>query len=177
MAVQENADEDYYWLLDKDDVFHCSDDNHSSRYNPSDLFFRFPPELLNTISSHLSSQDIASLRLVSGAFEQLPRSLFRCLIKAELPWFWKLEEIDISNRDFIQRQLMKQWGENGEKLKKKDSAGRYKYGGLDPAWRNKTIDIIKGNKINVNWIKVYLYLNDTKKEFLGVRNRTRIWIS
>jgi hypothetical protein len=54
-----------------------------------DLFGRIPEELRAMIVAHLGSKDIASLRLASRSFRQLPYTLWHDLMKKEMPWIWE----------------------------------------------------------------------------------------
>jgi hypothetical protein len=61
----------------------------STTTTPGDLFGRVPNELISNILSHVNSKDIASLRLSSRRFRQLPQSLFHDLLVREMPWLWE----------------------------------------------------------------------------------------
>jgi hypothetical protein len=54
-----------------------------------DMFERLPVELRTEVLDNLSSKDIASLRLASRVFSQLPVSYFQNLLKRECPWLWE----------------------------------------------------------------------------------------
>ncbi|KAF2641925.1 hypothetical protein P280DRAFT_468412 [Massarina eburnea CBS 473.64] len=54
-----------------------------------DTFNILPIELRFQILDHLSSKDIAALRLTSRTFHQLPISYFQKLILREMPWLWE----------------------------------------------------------------------------------------
>jgi hypothetical protein len=54
-----------------------------------DSFHRLPVELRTEILDNLSSKDIASLRLASRVFSQLPVSYFQSLLRRECPWLWE----------------------------------------------------------------------------------------
>jgi hypothetical protein len=55
----------------------------------NDLFVRLPAELQFEVLGYLRSKDIASLRLVSRAFRQLPIFYFQKLLNREMPWLWE----------------------------------------------------------------------------------------
>ncbi|KAF2451018.1 hypothetical protein P171DRAFT_427261 [Karstenula rhodostoma CBS 690.94] len=57
----------------------------------NDLFARLPAELQFEVLDGLRSKDIASLRLASRAFRQLPISYFQKLLNREMPWFWEAQ--------------------------------------------------------------------------------------
>jgi hypothetical protein len=54
-----------------------------------DPFDSLPVELRTQVLDHLSSKDIASLRLASRVFSQLPVSYFQSLLQRECPWLWE----------------------------------------------------------------------------------------
>lgn len=58
-----------------------------------DAFAKLPRELSLLILSQLSSNDIASIRLASRSFQQLPISFFHSLILREMPWLWEAWKI------------------------------------------------------------------------------------
>jgi hypothetical protein len=55
-----------------------------------DQFDRLPVELQTQILDLLPSKDIASLRLASRVFTQLPISYFQSLLLREHPWLWEV---------------------------------------------------------------------------------------
>jgi hypothetical protein len=67
-------------------VFQMSQQNAAKSLDP---FASLSPELRLMILDLIDSADIASLRLVSRTFCQLPQSLFRSLTLRELPWLWE----------------------------------------------------------------------------------------
>jgi hypothetical protein len=55
----------------------------------TDPFNLLPVELRMEVLHNLSSKDIASLRLSSRTFRQLPVSYFQSLLLREMPWVWE----------------------------------------------------------------------------------------
>lgn len=55
----------------------------------SDIFSKLPSEIRSMVLSQLTSKDIATLRLASRSFRELPQSLFRERLLQEKPWFWE----------------------------------------------------------------------------------------
>jgi hypothetical protein len=55
----------------------------------NDLFVSLPAELLFEVLGYLRFKDIASLRMVSRAFRQLPISYFQKLLNRDMPWLWE----------------------------------------------------------------------------------------
>ncbi|KAK5133062.1 hypothetical protein LTR08_008267 [Meristemomyces frigidus] len=65
-------------------------DQHQHALASPDAFAALPHELRLLTLSYLPSRDIASLRLASPTFRQLPITLFRDLLQREMPWLWEL---------------------------------------------------------------------------------------
>jgi hypothetical protein len=55
-----------------------------------DLFCSLPQELKFQILEYLDPKDIATLRLSSRAFTELPISLWKRLLRKEMPWLWEV---------------------------------------------------------------------------------------
>jgi hypothetical protein len=55
----------------------------------TDPFYRLPVELRTEILDNLPSKGIASLRLASRVFSQLPIAYFQTLLRREHPWLWE----------------------------------------------------------------------------------------
>jgi len=120
---------------------------HPGMYgNPTDIFIKFPAELKSLVLEHLGSKDIGSLRLASRSFRQLPKTLFKRLIRDELPWFWEYDFLD-----GMDLECMLQEGHDKKKVKDDQAAKR------------------------INWLDIYKQLCVAKRGILGVRNRARVW--
>jgi ribosomal protein S27AE len=124
----------------------CSSD-FSKPGNLGDPFTGLPTELKNMIVSHLSSKDIASLRLTSRSFRQISRTVFRRLIREELPWFWEYDTLEEYRLECLQY-------ENG--LSQEAAATKH-------------------TQMTVNWLEIYTRLCIAKRTILGVQNRARVW--
>ncbi|KFY14067.1 hypothetical protein V492_02879 [Pseudogymnoascus sp. VKM F-4246] len=61
-----------------------------------DPFLKLPSELVQNIVRHLESQEIAAMRLVSRAFEQLPISLWHRLLLDEFPCIYEAWRADVT---------------------------------------------------------------------------------
>ena len=59
----------------------------------ADPFRSIPTEITSMVLEYLSSKDIASLRLATRAFRQIPHLHFRRLLLEDMPWMWEVEEI------------------------------------------------------------------------------------
>jgi hypothetical protein len=53
-----------------------------------DIFDKLPEELRDIVLVDLGSQDVANLRVASRSFRHLPYTLWRDLMKKEMPWIW-----------------------------------------------------------------------------------------
>lgn len=58
-----------------------------------DPFAKLPAEVTHLILDDLCSRDIATLRLATSAYRQLPNILFRRLCAEDMPWFWEFGEV------------------------------------------------------------------------------------
>ncbi|KAK1149618.1 hypothetical protein N8T08_005167 [Aspergillus melleus] len=158
----------------QDSVFKAPSLPGSSSDNTSDPFSRLPPELRTMILGGLDAKDIASLRLASRTFYDLPASLFHKLIKEEMPWLWEIwdneppyfwatvTELDIRASGIMERS---------------DDGDRAIGHNIDVQehLRQWTLPIPPAS--TTNW---YIIYRDIKKHWIdlkGLRNRRRIWIS
>ena len=131
--------------------------------NRTDIFSKFPAEIRNMILSSLSSKDIVALRLVSRSFRQLPKQLFKRLIREDMPWFWEIDVVIEEDEEYWQnlhddRNIEKDMETQDVSADKED---------VKKAATKKSRDI--------NWLDVYRQLRVLQKGNLGVRNRVRVW--
>lgn len=77
----------------------------------TDIFSTLPPELRTEILRGLPARDIASLRLASRSFRALPASLFKDLIRREMPYFWEIDDLDPRGTDWaaLYTALRRDW--------------------------------------------------------------------
>jgi hypothetical protein len=130
------------------------------RENETDIFRKLPAELRYLVLVELSSKDIACLRLASRPFRQLPKQLFQRLIRAEMPWFWEIDELVLADNKYWKSTL----GGTDPETETFDSHA-------DPIRRSREGKAMR----NVNWMLLYQQLSIFKKGILGVRNRARVW--
>jgi hypothetical protein len=78
----------------------------SSGQKSSDPFEKMPHELLHIILKHLSSKDIANLRLVTRAYKQLPVVLFRDRLLEDMPWLWEVNNLPTGEYDWYRMYNM-----------------------------------------------------------------------
>jgi hypothetical protein len=94
-------------------VFHLqlADERDSLTTSPSgqkspDPFEKMPHEILWIILKHLSSKDIANLRLVTRAYKQLPTVLFRNRLLEDMPWLWEVNNLPTGEYDWYRMYNM-----------------------------------------------------------------------
>ena len=77
----------------------------------SDPFETLPAEVACMVTDCLSSKDIASLRLATRYFRQLPRAIFRRLLFEDMPWFWEAEHLSVADTNWylLYRQVQSCW--------------------------------------------------------------------
>jgi hypothetical protein len=137
--------------------------------NPSDPFIVIPPEIRNHVLNLLGSKDIAAMRLVSRAFRQLHRALFKRLIGDDMPWYWEIDDVEKRDVEYWKCHFEEEFGNTeGDELEAR-------FGRINEGYKNFIKARLRGEKQNVNWLTVYERLMVLKKGLLGVRNRVRIW--
>jgi hypothetical protein len=57
-----------------------------------DVFSSMPPEIRLLLVSFLGASDLNNLRIASKAFTSLPNSVWRRLVREEMPWLWESSE-------------------------------------------------------------------------------------
>lgn len=75
------------------EFFQTDETSDGFRADIADPFRFVPAEVTNMVLEYLSLKDIASLRLATGAFQQIPHLLFRRLLLEDMPWMWEIEEM------------------------------------------------------------------------------------
>ena len=75
-------------------AFATPTDQEPPSAKPRDRFNSLPEEIKLEIINWLPSSDIASLRLASRAYRQLPIFLWRTLLQKEMPWLWEVWSTD-----------------------------------------------------------------------------------
>lgn len=67
----------------------------------SDPFLTLPPELTRMILFDCSTKDIAHLRLVSRAFQQLDHLVIRRRLLEDFVWFWEARDLPVKETDWL----------------------------------------------------------------------------
>jgi hypothetical protein len=89
-------------LADKRDSLTASPSGQKS----SDPFMKMPHELLDMILKHLSSRDIANLRLATKTYRQLPVVLFNNRLLEDMPWLWEVNDLPAGEYDWYRMYNM-----------------------------------------------------------------------
>ncbi|KAI9647978.1 hypothetical protein NHQ30_002600 [Ciborinia camelliae] len=168
---------------------------YQSSRQAHDLFLGLCPELQDAILSHLSSKDIASLRLVTRSFSQLPQSLFHKLVRSEMPWLWEIYDstppsfwVTVSRLDLKSREERRK--AYNDELELQREVILEEMPAVYDEWRaSKPVfdESIKGARKTgfeegidtqkLDWYQLYLGVTREFKEgaLKGLRNRERIW--
>jgi hypothetical protein len=177
---------------------------HPASFVPAEDTFRLlPQELKMEVLSYLGSKDIASLRLSTRSFRQLPISLWRRLIHEEMPWLWetwsnqeapyiwatitpaKLKQEATARKD-IEEECMRYRSiihqENPEILDMWTSAERaFLAARPDPLVEAQEVALSELNLktpfplAKMNWYRLYTDITRHWKQLKGLKNRARIW--
>lgn len=135
-----------------------------------DPFTLLPAELSLQILTHLPSSSIASLRLSSRAFRQLPQTLFHHLLRTELPWLWEASLPSSSTSDITFPYSF--WTSKTHSDFAQNTRDVY-----SPSKDYRPIpvpDVLPPHQ--TNWYMLYLEIKRNWNELLGLRNRERIWM-
>jgi hypothetical protein len=148
-----------------------------------DIFGKLPNELRDTVLSSLGLKDIANLRLASRTFRHLPITLWRELIKKELPWVWEawsdraypfmscttrpeFEAHDKATKDRV--QATQGLGEE-EKAKEMELIAR------EESRFRESRAVQQPSRLETDWHYLYCRLAWECKNIKGLQNRERIW--
>ena len=188
------------------EISHTSSSASSADHDGSQIarhqdgFTKLPLELKLEILQYIGSKDIASLRLSSRAFRQLPISLWRRLLIEELPWLWEVWSTDLpyawatvtpaqlkaedeAKQAAQQRYLdaLEIISEEMPEILEEWKAGETKAMLFRPdllatsqAAAMKTY-ITSLPVINTDWYQVYRDITRHWKDLKGLQNRQRIW--
>jgi hypothetical protein len=151
--------------------------------NNSDIFGKLPSELRDKVLTSLDSKDIANLRLSSMTFHHLPITLWRELIRKELPWIW--EAWSDRPYPFISCTTRPELEAHDQAVKSRIHAMQ----GLGDEERNKQRELIARDerqfresravhhlsRLETDWHYLYRQLSREWKNIKGLQNRERIW--
>jgi len=118
-----------------------------------DPFHVLSPELRAMLLEMLEPRDVASLRLCSKAFSQLPQTYFKRLIRRKMPWVWELQDIHSGSKRGTD------WFGLWNALSAADGGSRADEKNRDPAGGDGS----------------HSYHEDVKGEIKGLRNRRMIY--
>jgi hypothetical protein len=162
-----------------------------------DPFEAFPAEIILTIVSHLSSSDIAGLRLSSPAFTHLPISAWHRLIVEEVPWLyeaWSSAPSPYYWATVIAHDLIKEKHELekfNHRLQEQTIIIKQEMPEIHDLWlkdkskwewpehpeRQELLDSspMKLPYEKTNWYQLYCDITANQMQLKGLRNRARIW--
>jgi len=157
-----------------------------------DPFNTLPPELRLGIIYYLRSKDIANLRSATRAFRQLPISLWRRLLREELPWLWEVWSDEppyiwatiseakkaINEQLAVYRKIIRE--ENPEILEMWTKAEQDFLASRSDLMDECQIEALKSVVCGLpadrtNWYQVYSEITRNWGDLKGLRNRRRIW--
>jgi hypothetical protein len=128
----------------------------------ADPFPRLPAEIIVMILSELGSTDIASLRLASRAFRQLPQAVFWGLTLRETPWLYEVwSSLPLSSWATTTEAELRRLGTEEAKRR----AARI----------NEEHARILERAGEIDWYRLQLELTRNLDKLQGLRNRRRIW--
>ncbi|KAI9043026.1 F-box protein [Aspergillus affinis] len=145
----------------------------SGSEDTNEPFARLPPELRNMILDSLDPKDIASLRLASRTFYDLPASLFHSLIKKEMPWLWEVWDNEppffwatVNESDIRANGIM-----DGSSNEESRVIGH----NIDVQEHLRQWTLPKPLVSTTNWYIIYRDIKKHWTDLKGLRNRRRIW--
>lgn len=151
------------------------DDSILRRDTSRDIFSRLAPHVHTEVLRYLGSTDIASLRLASRTFSQLPIALWRRLLAEEMPWLWELWTTDlpyfwatVTARDIIAHKIESE-------VPNPDGSFDIVDHTIDVAKRQAEWALPKPPLHGTNWYMLYTDIKRHWGEIKGLRNRKRIW--
>lgn len=148
-----------------------------------DVFASLPPEIRLLVVRFLDAGDLNNLRVASKTFTNLPNSVWRQLVREEMPWLWE------SGYDSEEAHVPSFWTTvtANELMLFKEERERYS-ARLDDDYTptNKAVDFLlpfpkqgpnqlKLSKGNTDWHAVYTQIKQNWSSLRGLRNRRRIW--
>jgi hypothetical protein len=141
---------------------------------------------LDLVLAHLSSRDIANLRLVSRAFYHLPITLWHDLMQKEMPWIWEawtdraypgLTCTTRNELDAIDEMLKSQvwalealYGDQRAAIEQANCERNKRYAELLEPWPVRQLD-----RLRTDWYWLYCRINGEWENIKGLQNRERIW--
>ncbi|ORY02549.1 hypothetical protein BCR34DRAFT_437902, partial [Clohesyomyces aquaticus] len=140
-----------------------------------DPFQLLPAEIRVEILDHLPSKDIASLRLSSRAFNQMPVRYFQKLILREMPWLWEAWP-SVTNPNRTPYSIWASLTESNAL----DEALPAEIQALKDAHdleisRNEDLTPFYLPPGKTNYFLLYTLITRHWKELRGLQNRKRIW--
>ncbi|RFN49779.1 hypothetical protein FIE12Z_5927 [Fusarium flagelliforme] len=127
-----------------------------------DPFAKLPAEIKHAILVELSFKDIASLKLVSRAFQHLPNSVLYEVTVRDTPWLYEAwSSLPISFWATTTKEAMvKKWDDDTEAFNRS----------AHPA-----VPVRQLSRTGTDWLRLHAEIFRNRKSLLGLQNRRRIW--
>ncbi|KAJ5381059.1 uncharacterized protein N7496_003487 [Penicillium cataractarum] len=144
----------------------------------NDVFASLPPEIRLLVVRFLDASDLHNLRVASKAFASLPNSVWRQLVREEMPWLWE------SCYDSEEAHVPSLWTTvtANELMLFKEERERYLAQLKDSTavdfllpFPGKVPNQLKLQEGSLNWHAVYTQIKQNWSNLRGLRNRRRIW--
>ncbi|KAJ4128221.1 hypothetical protein NW768_008509 [Fusarium equiseti] len=131
----------------------------TANYDP---FAKLPAEIKHAILIELSFKDIASLKLVSRAFQHLPNSVLYEVTVRDTPWLYEAwSSLPISFWATTTKEaLVEKWDDG------RDAFNRSAH----PA-----VPVRQLSRTGTDWLRLHAEIFRNQKGLLGLKNRRRIW--
>ncbi|KFY70474.1 hypothetical protein V499_09139 [Pseudogymnoascus sp. VKM F-103] len=180
-------------------------ERHREHSVSADPFLKLPTEIVQNVVSFLNSQEIASMRLASHAFEHLPISLWHRLILAEMPFIYEARLKDVTpytwasqDVNMLQnlRKEVEEWQSQRQRKARDlehDPELEAKFLATEPEvppWHTESnLKRLKEKSLKIkkrlqpialphdktNWYQLYSDIIRHWKDLKGLQNRERIW--
>lgn len=155
----------------------------SLQFGHVDVFASMPPEIRLLVVSFLDASDLTNLRIASKTFTRLPNSVWRRLVREEMPWLWESwsnsEQVHVpSSWTTVTASDLLYFGEVRERYSAYLSDVETPTGeAVDfllpfPKEVPSQLRLPRGS---TNWHGVYTQIKKNWSSLRGLRNRQRIW--
>jgi len=127
-----------------------------------DPFAKLPAEIKHAILIELSFKDIASLKLVSRAFQHLPNSVLYEITVRDTPWLYEAwSPLPISFWATTTKEAMVQkWDDDTDAFNRS---------------AHSAVPVRQLSRTGTDWLHLHAEIFRNRKSLLGLQNRRRIW--
>lgn len=148
-----------------------------------DVFASMPPEIRLLFLSFLDASDLTNLRIASKTFTRLPNSVWRRLVREEMPWLWESwsnsEQVHVPSSwttvtasDLLYFKEVRE--RYSEYLSDVETPTSEAVNFLLP-FPKEVPSQLRLPRGNTNWHGVYTQIKKNWSSLRGLRNRQRIW--